>query len=284
MRLGPLRPLGRWLTKPARTRPTFLIIGAQKSGTTSLRRYLFEHPAVLCGEPKELHYFDRQHERGDSWYLAQFPWRTRAVAVRRRWRVAPAVGEATPEYLYYTHVPARVHAFDPDLQLIVVLRDPVERAYSHYQMQVRRRGEQRTFEQVLAAEEAEMPGRRELTRRDPTHVLPIVHNSYIERGFYAEQLERWFELFKRDRFLILSSAELSNDTAGAMAMITAFLGVPQWPSEEYARLSAGTYEPMAAETREYLARLFEPHNRKLEELLGRAFEWTRPSAARAVSR
>jgi hypothetical protein len=204
--------------------------------------------------------------------------------VRRRWRVAPAVGEATPEYLYYTHVPARVHAFDPDLQLIVVLRDPVERAYSHYQMQVRRRGEQRTFEEVLAVEEAEMPGRRELTQRDPTHVLPIVHNSYIERGFYAEQLERWFELFERDRFLILASAELSDDTAGAMATITAFLGVPEWPSEDYARLSAGTYEPMAAETREYLARLFEPHNRKLEELLGRAFDWTRPSAARAVSR
>ena len=284
MRLGPLRPLGRWLTKPARTRPTFLIIGAQKSGTTSLRRYLFEHPAVLCGEPKELHYFDRQHERGDSWYLAQFPWKTRAAAVRRRWRVAPAVGEATPEYLYYTHVPARVHAFDPDLQLIVA------------PARSRRAG-------VLALPDAGAPSRRATDVRggpgrggggaaretradaeDPTHVLPIVHNSYIERGFYAEQLERWFELFERDRFLILASAELSDDTAGAMAKITAFLGVPEWPSEEYARLSAGTYDPMAAETREYLAALFEPHNRKLEELLGRAFDWTRPSAARAVSR
>ena len=119
-----------------------------------------------------------------------------------------------------------------------------------------------------------MPGRRELTQKDPTHVLPIVHNSYIERGFYAEQLERWFfELFERDRFLILTSAELSDDPAGAMATITAFLGVPEWPSEEYARLSAGTYEPTAAGTREYLARLFQPHNRMLEELLGRAFEW-----------
>jgi hypothetical protein len=77
-----------------------------------------------------------------------------------------------------------------------------------------------------------MPGRRELTQTDPTHVLPIVHNSYIERGFYAEQLERWFDLFDRDRFLILASAELSDDPAGAMATITAFLGVPEWPSEE----------------------------------------------------
>ena len=151
-------------------------------------------------------------------------------------------------------------------------------------MQVRRRGEQRTFEEVLAVEEAEMPGRRKLTGKDPTHVLPIVHNSYIERGFYAEQLERWFDLFERDRFLILASAELSDDTEGAMATITAFLGVPEWPSEKYARLSAGTYEPMAPETREHLARLFEPHNRKLDELLGRTFEWTRPAASPALLR
>jgi lipopolysaccharide transport system ATP-binding protein len=281
MRLGPLRPVLHRVSAPARAHPTFLVIGAQKSGTTSLRRYLVEHPAVLCAEPKELHYFDRRHELGDGWYLAQFPWKTAARRMRRRLGVAPAVGEATPEYLYYTHVPPLVHAFDPDLKLIVVLRDPIDRAYSHYQMQVRRRGERRTFEEVLALEEAEMPERRAVTHRDPNYVLPIVHHSYVERGFYAEQLERWFSLFPRDQFLILTSRELSDDPAGTMARVSTFLGVPECRSGTYARLSAGEYEPMAPETRERLASVFEPHNRRLEQLLGQSFDWTSPATQAA---
>jgi len=278
VRLGPLRPAFRWATRPARLRPTFLIIGAQKSGTTSLRRYLSEHPAVLCAEPKELHYFDKEYTRGDSWYLAQFPWRTRATAVRASAGVDPAIGEATPEYLFNPRVPERVHRFDHDLRLVAVLRDPVDRAYSQYQMQVRRRGETRSFEELLELEKIEVPRELERMRREPDYVNATgIRRSYVARGRYAEQLERWFGYFARDRFLVLTSAELNDDTAGTMTRIAAFLGVPEWHAEEFARLSAGSYEPMAPETREHLACVFEPHNRRLEELLGRTFEWTRPA-------
>ena len=259
------------------------MIGAQKSGTTSLRRYLSQNPAVLCAEPKEIHYFDKEYARGDSWYRAQFPWRTQARAVRRRLGVDPAIGEATPEYLFNPRVPARVHAFDPDLRrFVVVLRDPIDRAYSQYNMQVRRRGETRTFEEVLALEETELPGVFERMRAEPTYVPVIeLRRSYVARGRYAEQLERWFNYFDRDRFLVLTAADLSDDTVGTVARVTAFLGVPEWHLDEYPRLSAGSYEPMARETREHLACVFEPHNRKLEELLGRTLDWTRPTTAPA---
>jgi hypothetical protein len=285
MRLGPLRPAFRWLTRPARTQPTFLVIGAQKSGTTSLRRYLSQNPAVLCAEPKELHYFDKDYARGDSWYLAQFPWRTEARAVRRNVGVDPAIGEATPEYLFNPRVPARIHAFDPDLRFVAVLRDPVDRAYSQYQMQVRRRGETRSFEELLELEKEELPRELERMRREPAYVPSMeLRRSYVARGRYAEQFERWFGYYARDRFLVLTSTELNHDTSATMALVTAFLGVPEWQADEYPRLSAGSYEPMAPVTREHLARVYEPHNRRLEELLGRTFDWTRPAPVPALSR
>jgi hypothetical protein len=240
---------------------------------------------VLCAEPKEVHYFDWKFDRGEHWYLTHYPWKSRVRDVRTRISAEPAVGEATPDYLFYSWVPRRVHAFDPGLRFVVLLRDPVDRAYSQYQMQVRRRGEARSFDEVLALEAAEWPSERERILRDPDHVGTIpLHHSYVARGLYAEQLERWFTLFDPDRFLVLTSVELLHDTQTTMNRITAFLGVPEHVAENYERLSAGTYEPMAAETREHLARTFEPHNRRLEELLGRTFEWTRPSASHPVLR
>jgi hypothetical protein len=260
------------------------VIGAQKSGTTSLRRYLSQNPAILCAEPKELHYFDKEYARGDSWYRAQFAWRTQAAAVRRKTGVEPAVGEATPEYLFNPRVPARVRAFDPDLRFVAVLRDPVERAYSQYQMQIRRRGETRTFEEVLALERIDVPREFERMRLDPAYVTQGgIRHSYVTRGLYAEQLERWFSLFDREQFLVLTSVELGSDPTATLARVTAFLGVPACPLEDYPRLSVGSYEPMPEELRDQLARVFEPHNRRLEELLGRTFEWTEPASALAPS-
>jgi sulfotransferase family protein len=285
VRLGPLRPLARWATRGARARPTFLVIGAQKTGTTSLRRYLVRHPAVLCGEPKEIHFFDRRYANGTSWYLAQYPWRTKVREVRRREGVEPAVGEATPEYVFLPRVAERVHEFDPELKLVVILRDPVDRAYSSYQMQVKYWGEVRPFEEVLELEKVVQPAEFERMRRDPTYVPGEVELrlSYVTRGLYAEQLERWFRYFPREQFLVLTSEEFLADIPGTMATVTAFLGIPDRSLEEYPLLTVGSYEPMQPETRRRLTRFFEPHNRRLEELLGRRFDWARASERDAAA-
>lgn len=278
LRLGPLRPAGRWVSAPARARPDFLVIGAQKSGTTSLHRYLIEHPCIRWANTKEVHFFNNAYTLGVSWYLAQFPWRWETRAAGRRRGERTAVGEATPEYLFHPRVPARVHAFGPGMRLIAVLRDPVDRAYSQYQMQVRKRGETRTFEELLDLEQVELPQELNRIDADPAYVSPIgLRRSYVSRGRYAEQFERWLPLFPREQFLILTSEELSADPPSTVGRVTDFLGLPPWKTGEHRRWSAGSYEPMAAETRESLARAFEPHNRRLEELLGRTFDWTRPS-------
>ena len=158
---------------PFRLRPTFLVIGAQKSGTTSLHRYLADHPAVVCAVPKEVHYFDVYADRSAAWYLTHYPLRTRGAAIRSRTGVRPAVGEVTPCYLFHPRAAARVHAFDASLRLVAVLRNPVDRAYSQYQMQVRKRGETLTFEEALAAEEDYIGPELERARSDPAYVSPL---------------------------------------------------------------------------------------------------------------
>lgn len=263
---------------PLRLRPTFLVIGAQKSGTTSLYRYLDDHPAVVCASQKEVHYFDLYPERSTSWYLTHYPLRTRALAIRRRHGVWPPVGELTPEYLFNPRVPERVQAFDPSLRLIAVLRDPVDRAYSQYQMQVRKYGETRPFEEVLAFEDEHVRAELEKVRRDPGYVWSKqFRQSYVSRGRYAEQLERWLALFPREQLLVLTSEEMWAAPDESMITVTRFIGAPDWRRPTYPRQSFGTHEPMATRTREQLARIFEPENRRLEALLGRTLDWTRPT-------
>ena len=196
----------RLATARLRLRPTFLILGAQKAGTTSLHRYLTEHPAVLRASPKEVRYFSTNYARGEGWYRAQFPLRSRRVASRVRAGAWPAVGEASPQYLFHPLAPQRVHAFDPALKLIAILRDPVDRAYSQYQMQLRWGYEHSTFEESLDREEAELEGELAKLYGDPPVYSTLVNRiSYVARGRYAEQLERWLALFPREQLLVLLS-------------------------------------------------------------------------------
>lgn len=278
------RALVQRLLVPLRARPNFLVIGAQKSGTTSLQRYLAQHPAVLCATPKEVHYLDlaRHHAYGDGWYLSHFPLRWRARSARRAVGEAPAIGEVTPDYLFHPWAAERAHAFDPGLRLLAVLRDPVERAYSQYQMRVRKYGEALTFEEALDREARELP--EELARMvaDPGYTWPHDRRrSYVGRGLYAEQLERWLRFFPRDQLLVLTSDELWADTEPTLRRIERFLGIPEWHGP-YPHQSGGSYEPMAPATRERLALTFEEPNRRLAELLGRELPWTRPAAEAPV--
>ncbi len=272
------RRMARRTTSMLRLRPTFLVIGAQKAGTTSLHEYLVEHPAVLCAATKEVQYFNQLYDGREGWYRSQFPLAARSWAVRRRLGVRPAIGEATAAYIFHPRVPERVHAFDPRMKLIAVLRDPVDRAYSHYQMELRWGRESGSFEEALAREEAELPPELELIRRDPTYVSPNgLARSYVARGCYAEQIERWLRFFPREQLLVLTSEELLGDPAEVMSRIAGFLGIPEWRAESYPLRGVREYPPIPPTTRERLAHTFEPHNRRLEELLGREVPWTRPA-------
>jgi hypothetical protein len=276
------RWLGRRATAGIRVPPSYLLIGAQKAGTTSLHRYLAEHPAVLPAAVKEIRYFNRFYERGDSWYLAHFPLGARAAAVKRRIGIAPAVGEASAVYLFDPRVPERVHAFDPQMRLIAVLRDPVERAYSHYQMEVRWGRETLPLEAALEREEAELPGLLEHAVRNPLDTSDGgFPRSYLGRSRYAEQLERWLRFFSREQLLVLTSDELLAHPAMVMTRIAVFLGIPDHRAESYPLQGVREYASLPGDARDRLARLFEPENRKLEDLLGRELPW---GSARSTAR
>jgi Sulfotransferase domain len=276
---------GRWLsrraTARARLRPNFLVVGAQKAGTTSLHRYLAEHPAVLPASVKEVRYFNHFYTNGEAWYLAHFPLALRGAAVRRRLGVRPAVGESSAVYLFDPRVPARVHAFDPAMKLVVLLRDPVERAYSHYQMEVRWGRETLPFDEAIDREEAELPRLLARAVADPLDTSDAgFPRSYVGRGRYAEQLERWLEFFPRQQLLVETSDDLLESPREVMQRVAAHLDIPAHDATSYPLEGVRPYPPLDDALRDRLASAFVSDNRRLEELLGRELGWSRAPTVR----
>ena len=261
-------------------RPDFLIIGAQKAGTTSLYDYLVQHPRIAAARTKEVHFFDHHFARDTTWYERQF-------APRKLFGETRITGEASPFYLLHPRVPQRVQSLLPDAKLLVVLRNPVDRAFSHYQHNLRKKvwaadktqtptpREPLSFEDALAAEEDRLHGEMERLRADENYrSRALLLHSYQTRGHYAEQLERWFEVFPRERFCIVENDELAADAHGTTARVLAFLGLPPVKLENAARKNVGNYaQQMAPETRAALVEYFRPHNAQLYELLGQRFDW-----------
>ena len=244
--------------------PDFLIVGAQKAGTTALYSYLRRHPAITGPAWKEVSFFDRHYARGAAWYRGNFP-------LRRDGRV---VGEASPSYLFHPLGPERVAALLPDVRAIALLRNPADRAYSHYQHEVALGREPLTFEEALEREDERLDGEVERMLADPGYFSHAWWNyTYRARGLYAEQLERWFAALPRERVLVLESSELADRSRETYARVLEFLGAPPHQLETYPRVFDREYEPMRAETRTKLADAYAEPNRRLYELLGRDLGW-----------
>jgi hypothetical protein len=263
-------------TGALRMLPHYLIIGAQRAGTTSLYLYLTQHPSVapvVIG--KGVHYFDVDFAKGPVWYRGHFPLMARRY-LSRVGRDRPLItGEGSPYYLFHPLVPKRVAALLPDVRLIVLLRDPVSRAYSHYQHFVERGLETLpTFEQALDAEPKRLEGELDKLRRDPLYrAYNYQHYSYAARGLYMNQLQRWASLFPRDRILILQSETFFADPAAGYQRVLDFLDLPRRPLAKYKAFNAGTYDGMAPATRQRLRDLFAEPNRRLYAFLGQDLGW-----------
>ncbi len=263
-------------TASIRMRPSFIIVGTQRGGTTSLYRYLAAHPGVAPTlVSKGVHYFDVHQDRPASWYFGHFPptayraWRER---VRRQRLIT---GEASPYYLFHPAVPGRVATTLPDVRCIAILRDPVGRAFSHYHHESEGGYEPLgTFEEALDAEPARLADEIERLALDPSYVsFSHQHHSYVARGHYADQLEAWFNAVGRDRFLVITSEDMYRDAAATFANVEDFLGLPHHPLVSFRAYNAHTYAPMADATRARLKEHFAGPNRALAELLGRDPGW-----------
>ena len=231
--------------------PDFLGLGVQKGGTTSLHCMLAQHPSVFLPEVKEVHYFSLNFAAGEAWYFSQF-----AGA-----RPEQLCGEITPYYLFHPEVSQRAHALLPHARLIVLLRDPVERALSQY-FHSRRLGlESLPLEQALAAE----PGRLEmasaaLRATDGRHQSHQEH-SYLSRSRYELQLPVWEMLYPAAQLLMLRSEDLFLHPAEIWARVLEFLTLPPMPLPALiAPSNAGRGESSAVseEVRQYLRELLEP--------------------------
>jgi hypothetical protein len=253
------------LTAGRRPLPNFLVIGAQKAGTTALYAYLRWHPGITGPSWKEVSFFDRHWWRGEAWYRGQFPLR----AGER------LVGEASPSYLFHPLAPQRARSLVPDAKLVALLRDPVDRAYSQYQHEVALGREPLSFEDALAAEDDRLAGEVERLIDDPRAFSRAWwDHTYAARGRYAEQLERWLAVFPREQLLVVPTEELGERPAETYASILAFLGAEPYELPDYPRVFDRDYEPMRPETRAALAATFAEPNRRLEALLGRELGWT----------
>lgn len=252
--------------------PDFLILGGQRCGTTSLFHYLRAHPQVRPATGKELQYFTLHHGRGQRWYRGHFP------------ALSPGqvTFEASPYYLFHPSVPARVAAALPEARFVVLLRDPVQRAWSHYRHTRAYGAEPLSFPEALAAEPRRLAAALRHgpdTRR--AHAA-LRNHSYAARGRYAEQLQRWFAHVPRERIHVVRSEDLYADPAGTYGELLRFLELDPFTPAEFGRhtrtggVRSTGLDPSAGLDPSVLAELtehFTPHNARLAELLGWPDPW-----------
>lgn len=258
----------RLLTGPLRGLPDLVIIGAQKGGTTSLFNYLVQHPDVRAPLTKEIHFFDLHYARGVTWYRGRFPF-------RRQLRAGALTLDASPYYLPHPLAAERAAALLPEAKLVALLRNPVDRALSHYQHEVRGGREPLAFAEAIEREPERLAGEEERLRSDPAYYSYNHHRySYLRRGIYVDQLRRWAQHFPRSRMLVLQSERLFSDPGAATDEVHRFLGLRPHRLPRYETFYPGGYgRDMPPDLRERLAAFFEPHNRELYRWLGEEYDW-----------
>lgn len=269
--------VGRKITAPLRVLPDFLIIGAQKAGTTSLFEDLINHPCVGRPIKKEIHYFDypENFNRGVWWYRSHFPLMMHkfySAAVRKEPFIT---GESSPYYLFHPHAARRVAEILPHVKIIVLLRNPVDRAFSHYQHEVNGGNETLSFEEAIQKRNQELKTEIQKMNQDEKYKSRI-HQcySYLLRGIYWQQLESWFQFFPKHQFLILNSESYFQEPAQVYRQVIHFLGLPEYTLERFKNAYPGKYTSrMSKAVRDYLKEFYKPHNEKLCENLGTRFSW-----------
>lgn len=277
--LRPAMAAAHWRLRQMQDRvlPDFVIIGAQKSGTSSLYRYLAQHPQVRESTVKEVHYFDGgledgvdTHALGPRWYRAHFP---------RAAEMGPGqvAYEASPLYLLHPLAAARIAALMPRVKLVAILRNPTDRALSHYFHNVRNNARRRFQEDLppgvaMAAEEARLAD--VLARGDYKSEAYRAY-TYKARGRYLEQLERYWAHFPRESLLVLRAEDLFEDPGGLLAGLCDFLGLdrPTGGGDFRPENVGSNREAVDPGVRAELDAHFAPLNRALETALGRELGW-----------
>lgn len=258
------------------------IVGTQKGGTSALFDYLKKSPQVAVGRKKEMGFFSREkvYKRGTVWYSKQFKGTSKTNRLL----------DATPEYLYYPFVPERIYKYNPEAKIIIVLREPVSRAFSHYTM-FRNISEQPEDKKqnFLKKMQFNFPVNKPLydivKRKTFPSFSDIIEQelgttslqpSFVKAGQYFEQVKRYYDLFSAKNILILESSELKNNKEDCVKRTAGFLGIStKFLSEQsFETKHVGHYKEVINEDdRVFLEKHYRPFNEKLYTLIGRKFDW-----------
>ena len=264
-------------TSRLRMLPAFLLAGAQRAGTTSLFRALMTHPLILPANfHKGVNYFDVNYHRGPDWYRGHFPLATVAQFRTRGLAGAPVTFDASGYYLFHPLAGQRIGADLPQAKVLVMLRDPVERAYSAHKHELARGFETEPFEQALALEDQRLAGQVERICAEPGYYSASHrHHAYRRRGHYAEQLLRLRESLPAAHILAVESERFFSQPEAEYTRVLEFLELPVIMPARFDRYNGRPGSPMADATRAELQEHFAPHDMALAELLGREPVWMR---------
>lgn len=282
---GAFRILGS-ATASRRPMPDFLLIGTKRGGTTSLYYDLLKVPQIVplfpsarylpkANETKGVHFFDSNYHRGLRWYRSYMPTERSRERAQRRIGRPVIVGEASPYYLFHPLAAERAHAAVPDAKLLLLLRDPVQRTYSHWKERRRSNAEPLDFDAALAAEEGRLAGEEQKLIDDPRYYsYAYEQQSYVAQSRYVRALRRWADLYGMERILVVASEEYYSDQPGTVARVAQFLGVDGSSVAAGARMNAAPGEKLSPELQSRLSALFTEDNAQLEEMIGRSLPWS----------
>lgn len=273
-----LRDLAHWwgrATAGLRLRPSVIVVGAQRCGTTTLYRVLSEHPDIVRPTfSKGIFYFDINYAKGQRWYRGHFP-----VAALARRRVAgpePVAFESSGYYSFHPLAADRIGRDLPGVKLVLMVRDPVERAYSAYKHELARGFETESFERALELEPERLAGEVERMREDPSYVSDDHrHHAYVTRGQYAEQVERLQAAVGAENVFVMDADDFFADPTTEVAGLFAWLGLTPWTPSKVEQWNARPGDGLTEEIRARLRAHYEPHDRRLAELTGRTPSWRR---------
>jgi hypothetical protein len=258
-----------------RVLPDLVLVGVQRSGTTALTEALYRLPTVeRPRRGKGSHYFSYNYHRGWQWFQSQFPTRVWAAAVERRHGRSLFCFDACPYYLFHPFAVERMAQALPDVKVLVMLRDPVRRAESHYHHSVSHGHEDLSFEEALEAEAGRLAGEDDRMQADWSYWSHShEHHSYTTKGMYADQLERLFLHYPRDQVMVIQSEAFYRDPDPVLDTVTRWLGLPTVRLEQDDDRNSHSYEKMAEPMRKRLVKVYRRPNERLYTLLGERYDW-----------
>lgn len=247
--------------------PDFLIVGAMKSGTSTLYYNLAGHPNIIPAKKKEIHYFDEKFHKGLSWYKSKFPLLSNP-------REDCITGEASPYYMFHPHAPRRIRETLPQAKIIVILRNPVDRAYSQYHHFYAQKRIKVSFEKAMQIEKNRIHReKRKMINNEKFHSGFYRMRSYLSRGIYVDQLQEFNYFYKKNQILTLKSEDFFANPQNTLGQIHQFLNLPDHKFKGFKVRNKPRYSPMHPSTRKELVEFYKPHNERLYKFLGKDFGW-----------